>query len=219
MVEHAAPPRCRLCGAAVQRPPRAPASPHLQWWCSTCAATPVDHAHQLPWLYRQVQGFLRLHLGLALEQWLQPGELRLMSPAEWPAHNGRQQQGEARTWAHASPPAHGPRLVRAEVCLLQGLPALQAADVLAHEAFHVYCRAQGLRLPHELEEGTANLWGYLLLAVHPGSALADELRLRALRDPNEIYGQGFRAARLAYRQASGFGEYLQLVRAQQPLAA
>ena len=62
-----------------------------------------------------------------------------------------------------------------------------------------------------MEEGTANLRAYLLLVVHPGRQRDEDLRLNMLRDPDAIYGEGFRLARHRCKKARGIGDYLRWV--------
>jgi hypothetical protein len=161
-----------------------------------------------------VQAYLQRHLGVDLSAWLAPSQVQLVPPHHWPGSPGRVQLGQARTQVRVFGGAVGRReLAHAEVLLLQGLGFMEAAEVLAHEAFHVYSAARGLDLTPLQEEGTANLWSYLLLAVHPGSALVEQMRLRMLRDPDAVYGDGFRQARQRYKQAQGFADYLRRLRA------
>lgn len=70
-----------------------------------------------------------------------------------------------------------------------------------------------------MKDGTAKLWAYLLLVVHPGSQRGEDLRLNKLRDPDAIYGEGFRLARHRCKQARGFGDCLRRVRAAGTAAA
>lgn len=204
------PPRCSQCHGPVRLPPAWPPGCQLAWWCDRCAARPVHQAGDVQRLHRFVQGFLQQHLGLAMAPWLTAAQVRLVPPQHWPGQGNRRQLGEARTRVrvHSGPAGVRRELVEAEVLLLPGLPFLDAARVLAHEAFHVYSAGRGLDMRSQLEEGTANLWAYLLLAVHPGSGLVEDLRLHMLRDPDATYGEGFRLARSHYKLARGFADFL-----------
>ena len=208
------PARCSQCRGRVQVPQTAPRGDQLAWWCDACASRPTRHAADVPRLHASVQAYLQRHLGVDLTAWLAPHRVHLVQAQYWPGEAGRVQLGQARTHVRVFDAAAGGRreLVDAEVLLLQGLGFLEAAKVLAHEAFHVYSALRGLDLTPQQEEGTANLWAYLLLAVHPGSSVVEQMRLRMLRDPDAIYGDGFRQARLGYKQAQGFADYLQRLR-------
>lgn len=206
--------RCGQCGGRVQVPNPAPRGARLAWWCQSCASQPACHAADVLRLHACVQTYLQCHLAVDLSAWLMPDEVRLVPADHWPGRPGRVQLGQARTQVRVFGGAGGGRreLAQAEVLLLEGLGFMEAAEVLAHEAFHVYSAARGLGLTPLQEEGTANLWSYLLLAVHPGSRLVEQMRLRMLRDPDAVYGDGFRQARLGYKQARGFADYLQRMR-------
>lgn len=208
-------PRCSQCAGRVQLPLPAPRGSHLAWWCERCASQQACDANDLRRVHACVEAYLRQHLGVALAPWLAPQHLQWVSARHWPGKPGRVQLGQARMQVRVhGGAARGRReLVDAQVLLLQGLPFLQAAEVLAHEAFHVYSAVHGLDLPPQKEEGTANLWAYLLLAVHPGSQAVEQMRLHMLRDPDAVYGDGFRLARQGYKQAQGFADYLRRLRA------
>lgn len=165
--------------------------------------------------YRAVADFTQQHLGLSMHPWLPLNRVTLVNASEWASPSEANKLGEARTRVrqragagNASPVME---LVNAEVRLVRGLPYLQAAEVLAHEVFHVYSAHKGLGWTPAWEEGTANLWGYLFLAVHPGSLLGESIREGLLQSPDTIYGDGFRCARHAYKQSRGFADYVQRV--------
>lgn len=204
------PPRCSQCSGPVHLPPAWPPGCQLTWWCGSCASRPASGPADVLRLHGCVQAFLQRHLGLAMAPWLAARQISLVSPGHWINLPGRRQLGEARTRVrvHTEPAGVRHELLHAEVQLLQGLPLLDAAKVLAHEAFHVYSASRGLDLSAQMEEGVANLWAYLLLAVHPGSSLVETLRLDMLRDPDAVYGDGFRCARSGYKQARGFADFL-----------
>jgi len=206
--------RCGQCQGRVQVPDPAPRGAHLAWWCGACASRPVHQTADVLRLHNCVGAYLRRHLGVDLSAWLTPGQVRLVPQHHWPGRPGRMQLGQASTQVRVFGGPGGRReLAAAEVLLLEGLGFLEAAEVLAHEAFHVYSAARGLGLTPLQEEGTANLWSYLLLAVHPGSSVVEQMRLRMLRDPDAVYGDGFRQARQRYKQARGFADYLHRMRA------
>ena len=94
-----------------------------------------------------------------------------------------------------------------EVRLQRGLPALHAAQVLAHEFMHAWLWLQGFpHMDHALEEGLCELgsYVYLLSCLHEppddGAAVLerDEAALRAEfrsleTNAHPHYGGGFRA--------------------------
>ena len=207
-------PACSQCRRTTARPAAQVLATRCEWWCARCASPPLVNKSDVLRVHGIVDDFLQKHLGLCMTTWLKASDIGLVRPEEWMDASGRYQLGEARTQvrvhhaADGSPTGVMPTLVRAEVRLLLGLPLLDAARVLAHEAFHVFSAARGLDLQPQQEEGIANLWAYLLLAVHPGSEMVEELRVRMLRDADAIYGDGFRWARQGYKRCRGFADFL-----------
>lgn len=201
--------QCQRCSGPARWPTRLSPGQRLHGLCDNCADKAVLHPAQLDEAYHWVSQFLACHLKLHLSPWLKRSDVHLVPPSQWTDAEGHTHTlGLARTQVQPMPHGQPPRLLKAEVYVLLGLSFINTAGVLAHEAFHVYSAAQGLSLDRAREEGSANLWQYLFLTVHPGSAQAEELRCQMLQDPDAIYGQGFREARLAYKQAAGFGAYV-----------
>jgi hypothetical protein len=208
--------RCCQCTGPVV-PASRPNAAGLHWWCNRCAAKPVLDNRSLDGVYDTVAAFAQQHLGLPMRQWLPQDAVRLVNASEWGAAATSPPLGDAVTQVrlHSSgehESTRGRELLHAEVRLLRGMPFIQTAEVLAHEAFHVFSASQGLNFTRTWEEGTANLWGYLFLAVHPGSQLSETLREGLLQSPDAVYGDGFRLARRSYKASRGFGDYLQRVR-------
>ena len=214
------PPRCSQCQGPIRPGAWGTGKGHLSeqrpgwlWCCSPCAHRAVQVA-DVPRLHATVASFLQQHLHLRMADWLGAHQVHLVGPQGWAmpcrltGHPATARKlGEARTQVRRQP--H--RLVHAEVRVLRGLPFVSAAAVLVHEAFHVYSASQGLGLSRVQEEGTANLWAYLMLTVMPGNPLAEQERLRLLHDDDAVYGQGFRDARVLYKQVGGFGAYMRAV--------
>ena len=119
--------------------------------------------------------------------------------------HGRAIEGLTVKAATAAPPPRDRKVT--EVRLQRGLPALHAAQVLAHEFMHAWMWLQGFpHMPAALEEGLCELgsYVYLLSCLHEppddGAAVLerDEAALRAEfrsleTNAHPHYGGGFRA--------------------------
>ena len=111
--------------------------------------------------------------------------------------------------ATAAPPPRDRKVT--EVRLQRGLPALHAAQVLAHEFMHAWMWLQGFPpLEPALEEGLCELASYLYLLsclkepLETGTLRRDEAHLRAQirsieANAHPDYGGGFRACAAALR--------------------
>lgn len=201
---------CERCGdpSAIPSAAAGTAPPGCHWYCDTCASRPVVCRQDVVELYRLVEAFLKDRLALDLGAWLKPEDVRLSRAASLPGP-GRQAAtlGRAR-YLERRVPLLGLRWIDdVEVQLLEKLPFLQAGAVLAHEAFHVYSAKENLRFDALMEEGSANLWAYLLLAMYPGR-ISWQYRHELLASSDPLYGDGFRAARTNYKRATGFRAYL-----------
>jgi len=108
--------------------------------------------------------------------------------------------------------------VRAEtvkVYLLYGMPRMQMASTAAHELMHVWQFRNG-RLDQDpaLSEGSCNFAAYLVLRKTRG-AEAEFIIDGMLKDPDRIYGEGFRRVK-AYAEKEGIPAWLRLLKEKNP---
>lgn len=84
--------------------------------------------------------------------------------------------------------------------VLGGLPPAYLENVLAHELGHVWLFMQRIDdLPEDLEEGLCNLFAYLLHQEQTSLEARHCIRLLE-ENPDPVYGDGFRRARVIYEQ-------------------
>lgn len=80
---------------------------------------------------------------------------------------------------------------RHDIFILYGLPQLEFKGVLAHELLHVWLNHQGISLSRRESEGFCNL-GSMLVYQNDQSRLGSILLENLARDPDIIYGDGYR---------------------------
>lgn len=84
--------------------------------------------------------------------------------------------------------------------VLGGLPPAYLENVLAHELGHVWLFMQRIDdLPEDLEEGLCNLFAYLLHQEQTSLEARHCIQLLE-ENPDPVYGDGFRRARVIYEQ-------------------
>jgi hypothetical protein len=84
------------------------------------------------------------------------------------------------------------------ITLLRGLPPVSCGRILAHELGHVWLLKNAAPdLPPRKAEGTCELCAWLWLTARPPSQATFKAKAME-RNPDPIYGEGFRAARRVY---------------------
>merc|ERR1711907_144942 len=98
------------------------------------------------------------------------------------------------------------------IALLQGLPAYHMGSVIAHELGHVYLWMKGFpELTADVEEGICELIKFLWLKAVPADAMTTFLLDQMEKNPDQVYGVGFRAARASYLKMSSLKEFFKEV--------
>jgi hypothetical protein len=102
-----------------------------------------------------------------------------------------------------------------KVYLLYGMPRVQMASTAAHELMHVWQFRKG-RLDQDaaISEGSCNLASYLVLRKLGGQE-AEFVIDGMIRDPDPVYGDGFRLVK-AYTEEKGISPWLRLLREKNP---
>ncbi|MEV6635083.1 protein DA1 [Actinoplanes sp. NPDC051470] len=94
--------------------------------------------------------------------------------------------------------AGGRRVV--EICVVAGLPELYFGRAVAHEIGHAWLGLRGATTVDDVvEEGTCELFAYAWLKRR-GTAMAEVLREQMTRNPEPVYGGGFRLVHAAIRR-------------------
>jgi hypothetical protein len=102
-----------------------------------------------------------------------------------------------------------------KVYLLYGMPRMQMASTAAHELMHVWQFQKG-RLDQDaaVSEGSCNFASYIVLRK-TGGPEAEFVIDGMIRDPDPVYGDGFRRVK-AYAEENGVGPWLRLLKKKNP---
>ena len=102
-----------------------------------------------------------------------------------------------------------------KICLLYGMPRAQMASTAAHELMHVWQFRKG-RLDQDaaVSEGSCNFASYLVLRKMGGPE-AEFVIDGMLKDPDPVYGEGFRRVK-AYTEEKGIAPWLRLLKEKNP---
>ncbi|MBP2681330.1 MAG: hypothetical protein H6Q78_1193 [Candidatus Krumholzibacteriota bacterium] len=102
-----------------------------------------------------------------------------------------------------------------KIYLLFGMPRVQMASTAAHELMHVWQFRKG-RLDQDaaVSEGSCNFASYLVLRKL-GEPEAEFVIDGMLRDPDPVYGEGFRRVK-AYTEEKGVAPWLRLLKEKNP---
>ncbi len=191
-VSHRDLPNCQLCSAPFRGSRR---------FCDICGASCVNtHEHVRSALPR-VRGVIQA-MGIRLEP---PVHVRLVDPAQMPAV-------DAREWGLVVGVTTMKGREVTQVYIATGLPELEFGSTIAHECMHAWMAQNGFpRLAPEIDEGLCQVVAYRFLRDQPDPRAA-LLRQRIDRDPDPIYGDGFRAVKESVRR-HGMNPGLDAVRA------
>jgi hypothetical protein len=101
------------------------------------------------------------------------------------------------------------------VYLLYGMPRVQTTGTAAHELMHVWQFRKG-RLDQDpaVSEGSCNFASYLVLRKMGGPG-AEFVIDGMLKDPDPVYGEGFRRVK-AYADDKGIAAWLRLLKQKNP---
>jgi hypothetical protein len=102
-----------------------------------------------------------------------------------------------------------------KVYLLVGMPRTQMTSTVAHELAHVWQFQNGrLHQDEAVSEGSCNFAAYLVLR-ETGGYDAEFVIDNMLKDPDEIYGEGFRRVK-RYAENEGIQSWLELLKKKNP---
>ena len=102
-----------------------------------------------------------------------------------------------------------------KVYLLSGMPRVHMKSTLAHELTHVWQFQHGrLEQDKTLSEGSCNFVSYLVLRKTGGTE-AEYVIANLLKDPDPVYGEGFRRVK-AYAETEGLSAWLRLLEKKNP---
>jgi hypothetical protein len=174
--QHTGTPRCLLCSL-----PAAPGTARDIELCQRCAATSVreqaDVKRLLPPVRRQLH-----RLGIRTTT---PAKVRLVSIAEM----GQRPGTVGMTYSAGCDVA--------DLMILRDLPEVVFGATVAHEAMHTYMAQRNFgRQPPLVAEGLSQLLAYTWLS-RQGGMLARAHQRGIERDPDPVYGDGFRLAKQA----------------------
>ncbi len=94
-----------------------------------------------------------------------------------------------------------------EIHIISGLNRLDFAEVLAHEIMHTWVNQNGINISSKAElEGLCNYASYIVL-TEVGNQYAQSLINSMMRNPDPIYGAGFRRVKQEIDEV-GFHQYL-----------
>lgn len=187
---------CSSCGRFVK-----PVDLHLpdgRCLCSFCKPSIVSLPQHIEWVGERVRSMLSLHgiHGLPIGV-----PIMLVPPNEMARLNGMQQVNLLQLGLT--------RMFRTtelfvtkckySVYILDYLPKIQFAGVLAHEMLHVWQHEKNISLNPMLTEGFCNLGSYVVYAAI-NTELSRHFMKSLEEDPNPIYGNGFRRVLSVYRK-------------------
>jgi hypothetical protein len=102
-----------------------------------------------------------------------------------------------------------------KVYLLNGMPRVQMASTAAHELMHVWQFRNGrLDRAADISEGSCNFASYLVLRKI-GGVEAEFVIDGMLKDPDPVYGGGFRQVK-TYAEKKGIASWLRLLKEKDP---
>ncbi|MEU8007712.1 protein DA1 [Catellatospora sp. NPDC049111] len=185
-------PQCHSCGAPFDGRGRL---------CAGCATSTVDTQDQLRALIPKVRAGLRA-MGIVLPQ---PVHVQLVDGARMQAESAGEPgrvSGLTRMRGHQV----------TDILVVAGLPEVGFGATVAHEVMHAWLKQN--RFPQcdpRVEEGLCQIVAHRWLRDHPGRP-AEALRTGIERDPDPVYGAGFRMVKEAVR-GHGMNAVLTAVRA------
>jgi len=85
----------------------------------------------------------------------------------------------------------GRKVLSHEIFILYGLPRIEFMGVLAHELMHVWLHENGIKLSAAQTEGLCNMATFMIYSKDK-SELAGYLLKAMMKNPDPVYGQGYR---------------------------
>jgi hypothetical protein len=188
-LRHGPEPLCRECGRLGGRPALDGA-----WLCKACEACGVREAPHARAILAQVRQDLQV-LGFQLPA--SPIPVRLVQARELnPACDAREAPCEGRLLFRRRDDGTSEIL---GLSIQRGLPPVSCGRIIAHELGHAWLLREGYaELPPLKAEGLCELcaWLWMTSRERPRAPYKAEVMER---NPDPVYGAGFRAARKVYR--------------------
>lgn len=177
--------------------------------CSFCQPSIVRTPQHIEWVEERVrdilskQGITDLPTNLSI---------KLVSPVEMSHLNGTNQvslfqPGLTRTSKTISMfTSHCTHVIY----IFDNLPKIQFAGVLAHEMLHVWQNEKGITLSPIYTEGFCNMGSYVVYRAI-NTELSQHLIKQLEKDPNPIYGDGFRIVTDIYKNSNSLADTMNAI--------
>ncbi len=182
--------------------------------CAKCVTTSVTSVRTARSILADVANELA-RFGIDVDP--KPIELRLVGQGELAriAENKSHETKGFTDYLVEKGPLGGVKTESMKVYLLYGMPRTQATSTVAHELMHIWQFQNGcLEQDPALSEGSCNFASYLVLRriASPEAEFAID---SMLKDPDRIYGKGFRHVKL-YVEREGVAAWLKLLEEKNP---
>lgn len=189
---------CNCCGRLLM--------PYEKRYCHNCATTCVYAEDKNLWkTVRKIIAYIEYqfnNIGVYVD--MTSVDIQLVSRKTM-KHSGTKRTvplGTARNWESNRRKYH-------QICLLDGMPKLELAAVLAHELGHVWIFQQGLydHLSKVENEGICELLSYTMLeTVKSKESIEMRRQMNLSKDP--VYGEGFRMMKRRLED-NGWSKFIQ----------
>jgi hypothetical protein len=182
--------------------------------CSKCAPSSITSVREARSILVDAADNLR-SFGVIVDP--KPVELRLVSQQEF-SRIARTRSGDTKGFTDYAVKKNGFGKVQSEVIkvyLLNGMPRTQMASTAAHELMHIWQFRNGrLDQSADVSEGSCNFASYLVLRKL-GGAESEFVIDGMLKDPDYVYGRGFRRVK-SYVEAEGTAAWLRVLKVKNP---
>lgn len=171
--------------------------------CSICRVTAIENGIRANRSRRRVLDFLDRQ---GFQNIPKNVEIVLSSKTGLSSHSRHVgTQGLTLTQSHFK--AHQRTGMTHQIGILYGLPQIEFEGILAHELLHVWQNEHDIKLSPMHTEGLCNLASYAIYLSQP-SALSTHLITQLLKNPDPIYGNGFRLMKKKWEDAGGFPQLI-----------
>lgn len=198
---------CSSCGRFVK-----PVDLHLadgRCICAYCQPSIVNHPSHIEWVEKRVRSILS---SCGITNLPSDIPIRLVSPAEMANLTGSRQINLQQPGLTVTSRTATLLFSRCKhtIYIFNQVPKVWFAGILAHEMLHAWQNEKDIRLPSPLAEGFCNTGSYVVYNAI-GNDLARHFIRNLEKDPNPIYGDGFRKVVEVYRRVKNLGEVMNLI--------
>jgi hypothetical protein len=182
--------------------------------CSKCAPAAVVSIREARSIVAHVAGELT-RFGIHVDS--RPIELRLVGQGEMAriAENKAHEAKGFTDYTVKKGPFGNVQAEKVKIYLLHGMPRTQFVGTVAHELMHVWQFQRGcLNQDPALSEGSCNYASYLVL-TRSGGLEAEFVIDGMLKDPDPVYGSGFRRVKM-YVEREGVRAWLRALEKRHP---